>query len=272
MRKPKHRILVLLAVLGAAADPAAAQQYAGGVPPTGTRSGELLSVAREGDQVRARIQVTVTCPRVRFPLLVLKAAGAVTGERLVASSTTRLQGGRRVRVRIAGLVQGDRVFVEYSVRSRGCRTLRGRGLQLRQRPAPAGAPTKLGPGTSLLGMTDQSTAGLPMAVALRVTNKGDKVVGLWQGYAPCGRGPSATIANYSPAMRISSTGTFRLPERYRVSFAGSGFEERYTVYFGGRLLADGATGTLRIRVRITDLRGRTLTRCDSGTRRWTAGR
>lgn len=270
-------VLAILAASLAGAAPAEAQvaQLGGGRIAFSPFRADVMGFVQAGDRVRVRFLTSITCRRIDYPLVVVRASGTVTGDRFAATSTTVLDRGLRLRVRVAGLVRGDRVFASTSARPvrgrggpRGCRTARSDGLVLRPGGQPGGAPVVPPNGARYAGRTAQETDGLPLGVALRTLDRGRRAAALWQAFAPCARG-SVPIDNYSPAMAISRTGTFRRSERYVVRY-NNGTADRFTVYFGGRFLADGAAGSLRVRVRITDRRGRTLTRCDSGVRRWTA--
>ena len=61
----------------------------------------------------------------------------------------------------------------------------------------------------------------------------------------------------------------RMRKAIAAAYAGVREAERYRVIFRGRFTADGARGTLRARMQITEP-GSTYHPCDSGTRRWTA--
>jgi hypothetical protein len=57
-------------------------------------------------------------------------------------------------------------------------------------------------------------------------------------------------------------------ERFTLRF-DDGSSDRYRVTFAGHFLADGAAGTLRVRMH-TRQRGKHFYPCDSGTQTWTA--
>jgi hypothetical protein len=103
---------------------------------------------------------------------------------------------------------------------------------------------------------------------LRTTRDGRKVAARWNAIARCGRGPRERLVNFTPATRIGTAGGFLRKERFTVRYTDA--VVRYRVRFGGRFLADGASGRLRMRAAVMDRRRRVLTRCDTGTRNWHA--
>jgi hypothetical protein len=77
-----------------------------------------------------------------------------------------------------------------------------------------------------------------------------------------------TVVSLTPPTRIRADATFGRRERYSIRYR-DGSVDRYRVVFRGRLLGDGAAGTLRARTQ-TSKPGASFFPCDSGTRRWTA--
>jgi hypothetical protein len=83
----------------------------------------------------------------------------------------------------------------------------------------------------------------------------------------CGRGAVDTFVNYTPPTKLRPDGSFSRQERLSVQWADLFI--RYRATFEGRILSDGATGTMRLRTRVYNRRGGKLrTRCDSGKRIW----
>ncbi len=137
-------------------------------------------------------------------------------------------------------------------------------------PAPAGAPRPAG-GAAFGGLsTIQVADGLRGPVILKATSSGRRIAARWTALARCGRGPRAELVNFTPSMRDRRQG--RLQPRRALRRPLHDALVRYRVRFAGRVSGEGATGTLRMRARVfTRSGGRLLTRCDTRTRRWTAG-
>jgi hypothetical protein len=93
-------------------------------------------------------------------------------------------------------------------------------------------------------------------------------MGLWQARMRCGPKAVLIVVNLTPPTRIAADATFRRRERYSIRYR-DGSVDRYRVMFRGRLLADGAAGTLRAPMQ-TSKPGASFFPRDSGTRRWTA--
>ena len=104
---------------------------------------------------------------------------------------------------------------------------------------------------------------------LRATKDARKVTARWTMAAKCRRGPRESFVNLTPAARVGPNGGFARKERFSVRYADA--LVRYRASFAGRIRADGATGTQRLRARVYNRRGTKLrTRCDSGVRTWNA--
>jgi hypothetical protein len=140
-------------------------------------------------------------------------------------------------------------------------------VSLRTAPAPAGAPTPAPAGVNLRGLSDQTAGGVRLPVLVSTTSTG-KVMATWLAQAGCPRG-SLPVNNFTPPTAVDAAGNFARSERYRIRF-NDGTTEHYRVRFAGTFRADGVTGTLRARIRLADRRGRTIARCDSGVRPFTA--
>jgi outer membrane protein assembly factor BamB len=252
------------------------ERYVGGRAPGRRTPGLVVTLVRNGSQVRARVGFSLDCRRTSYPFVVSRPVGSTDGTTFTAAARTRVDRGLRARVTIRGSFTADGVTATSRLRvvrrrggTRGCRGGRSGRLRLRREPAPAGQPAGSAPnGSVLLGSSDQRSAGLPLGAALRVVDRGRRIVASWQALARCPRGP-LPIDNHSPPMRITRNGTFRRRERFTIRYR-DGSRDRYRVSFAGQLLTDGAVGTLRVRVSLVTRRGRTLARCDSGVRRWAA--
>lgn len=255
---------------------AAVERYVGGRAPGRRMSGLVVTMARTGTQVRARVGFAVRCRRTTFPFVVSRPAGSTDGTTFTAVARTRVERRLWARVDIRGSFTAEGVTATSRLRivrrrggTRGCRGGSSGLLRLRREPAPAGQPVARAPnGTVLFGSSDQRSAGLPLGALLRVVDRGRRIAASWQALARC-PGGSLPIDNLSRPMRITRAGAFRRRERLTIRYR-DGSRERYRISFGGRLLSDGAAGTLRVRVAIITRRGRTLARCDSGIRRWAA--
>jgi outer membrane protein assembly factor BamB len=252
------------------------EHYVGGRAPSRRAPGLVVTLARTGSHVRARVGFSLRCRRTNYPFVVSRPTGSTDGTTFTAAARTRVARGLWARVDIRGSFTGGRMTATSRLRvdrrrggTRGCRGGRSGRLRLRREQAPAGQPVpRAANGTALLGSSDQRDGELPLGAVLRVVDRGRRIAATWQALARCRRG-SLPIDNHSRAMRITRKGTFRRRERFTIRYR-DGSRDRYRISFGGQLLSDGAVGTLRVRVSIVTRRGRTLARCDSGVRRWAA--
>ena len=69
-------------------------------------------------------------------------------------------------------------------------------------------------------------------------------------------------------MKVRADGSFAREERFSIRYSDGLI--RYRASFAGRFATDGATGTLRLRTREFNRRGKLTARCGSGTRTWNA--
>jgi hypothetical protein len=145
-----------------------------------------------------------------------------------------------------------------------------RPFRVRADQAPAGPASGAQAGAAYLGRSDMTTGGgLHGSVVVRVARAGTKVAARWTAAAPCSRGPKEILVNFTPGTPIASDGSFARTEHFSQRFSDA--LVRYRVRFAGRFLSDGAGGTVRMRARIFDVRGRHLqARCDSGDKAWHA--
>ena len=262
------------AALQAPAPGAAAQggvvHYGGaaGASSKGFAGGSISLLRSPDGSVSGRVGLGVSCARTFFPNNIVRVRGTTSGESFTASGSIRLTRRARLRVKLTGSFAGD--HVTGTIRPRGkrirCRT-RARSFALRAETQPAGAPAIPAAGTLLLGLTSQTAGVLRLPVALRRRGD-DRLFALWQADMRCGPRARLTAVNFTPATSIRSDGTFSRTERYTIRYGG-GLRERYRVYIRGQLLADGARGTLRARMRMRQP-GKRFYPCDSGVQSWTA--
>jgi hypothetical protein len=281
-----RHVVVAAAALAVLAPPAAAQEptFGGGslpqisVPRTYSPT-VSATVQPRGAQIAVRFDTSLVCGRDNYN---------VSGRRTVAWDGTSFSASRtpvislgqgRVNVtwRLSGTVSGEvatgTLRIQGVRRAGGrrtrCAAKRDRAFRAHLVKAPAGPAAAPQAAHQYFGATDGLGGGLPAGVVVRVSSDGSRVGARWTAAAPCGRGPAEVLYNFTPSTAVSSTGSFSRSERFRQSFSNA--LVRYRVSFGGQFRSDGATGTLRVRARIYDRRGRTLlTTCDSGARSWTA--
>jgi hypothetical protein len=277
-------IVALAGLLAAAPGIAQAQSpaYGGGslpytAVPRGFKPSVGIALQPRGDRVALRFDTTLLCGR-RTLEAVGRALAAFDGSSFSARGATRVRGQRLGYAwTLSGILSGQTATGELRIAGRRRRD--GRWVSCNRRPTrrfearvggpPAGPPAAARPAAAYVGMSDIGIGdGLPAPVVLRTTRDGRKVAARWNALARCGRGPRERLVNFTPATRIGAAGGFLRKERFRVRYSDA--VVRYRVRFGGRFFADGAAGRLRMRARVMDRRGRLLTRCDTGTRRWHA--
>jgi hypothetical protein len=277
-------IVALTGLLAAAPGIAQAQSpaYGGGslpytAVPRGFEPSVGIALQPRGDRVALRFDTTLLCGGLTFEA-VGRALAAFDGSSFSAQGASRVRGLRlRYAWTLSGVLSGQTATGELRIAGRRRRD--GRSISCNRRPTrrfearvgapPAGTATAARPAASYLGMSDIRIGNrLPAPVVLRTTRDGRKVAARWNALAHCGRGPRERLVNFTPATRIGAAGGFLRKERFTVRYSDA--VVRYRVRFGGRFLADGAAGRLRMRARVMDPRGRLLTRCDTGTRRWHA--
>ena len=280
-----HRILLAIVTLGGglASVPGIAHAqspaYGGGllpytVVPRGFNPSVGIALQPRGDRMALRFDTTLLCGGRTFEA-VGRARAAFDGSAFSARGASRVRGLRlRYAWVLTGVVSGQTVTGELrisGVRRRAGRRIRcsrhaTRRFQARVGAAPAGAPAAARPAAGYLGVSEIAIGGMPGPVVLRTTRDGRKVAARWNAIARCERGPRERLVNFTPATRIGAAGGFVRRERFTVRYSDA--VVRYRVRFGGRFLADGAAGRLRMRAVVMDRRRRVLTRCDTGTRGW----
>jgi hypothetical protein len=290
MKGRRTKTVVAAMVLTAAiADGAAAQAppptLGGGTLPTAAQPTTYtpsvnLSLQPRGARVAMLFDSTVLCGR---DVIDVSGSGDVpfdgTSFSFRGASVKRVAGGRlAVEWTVDGRLSGGSATGTLHVvgvrrssgRSRRCARKPNRPFEVRFAGPPAGGPAQAVPrgfyaGTSSYEIFDRMQA----PVTLRASGDGRKIAAQWTIGGKCGRGPREHFRNFTPAMRVRPDGTFARNERFSIRYAD--VLVRYRPSFAGRLAADGATGTLRLRTRIYNRRGTKLrTRCDSGVRTWNA--
>jgi hypothetical protein len=289
MREIVAGVVTAAALAGAAPATAQAQSYGGGLlPAKGAKDGYTptlgIVVQPRGGQIAVRFDTYIRCGRRDDYRIVGRKTVPFDGRSFRARALRQKRIGRSlagrivyrwdVRGQLDGTIAAGRVTV------RGVRTVGGRRTACRRKPtrrfaarvqgaAPTGAPTPPG-GAGFAGVSDVALGGgLPGPVMLRATTSGRRVISRWTVTAACGRGPKDELANITPSMRIRPDGSFSRAERFNIPYADVFI--RYRVRFAGRISGEYANGTLRMSSRIYTPNGRRLlTRCNSGTRTWTA--
>jgi hypothetical protein len=262
-------LLVAAAVLLVAAPAARADtSYGGATVPANKRGSALISLVRHDDgRLSARVSVTYTCGHFSAPAAIFRLKGSFDGTNVSLSGSAPWNGKRTLHFSLTGTLTADAVSGTASLSKKGCRTYTN-PFALRPTSAPVGAPAAPVPGQQLFGTTSQSSGGLPLSVALRVTAQA-RIYAVWQTTMRCGgSGPYRYVmTDLTPSRAVKAGGTFGGSETYTVRYTDH--TQTYRVRFTGRLLADGATGTLSARMTYHDGKRR-YPSCASGTRTWTA--
>jgi hypothetical protein len=289
MRRTMVSAAVAAGLIGAA--PAAAQEpptYGGGKMPASAPRGSFVPTVGivlqpRGTTIAFRFDTSIKC-RESFYEVVARKTVPFDGRSYSASGkgrfsvSTRRGNFVRYRWRLRG--QADGTIASGRLTITGTRRLDGRRVACRVKPtrrfsarvagpAPAGSPAPP-PKASFGGLSDvQTGGGLRGPVLLKVGSTGKRIRSRWTSFAECGRGPRADLTNFTPPMRLRADGSFSRAERFSVAYAD--VFVRFRVRFAGRVSGEFANGRLRMRASIyAPNRRRLLTRCDSGTRNWTA--
>jgi hypothetical protein len=262
------RILLLAAIaFGIAAPLAHADtQYGGATLPANNRGSAMISFVRHDDgSVLARMSITYTCRKQSAPALIVRLKGTTDGQNIALSGTSRF-GRRKLRLSLTGTLTPDAVSGTAKYGVPGCRTY-SRPFALRAESAPVGALALPAPGTQLFGLTSQSAGGTRLSVMLRVTPQG-RIYAAWQANLRCGdKTYDYPMTDLTPSRAIKADGTFGGSQTYTARY--SDHTQRYRVRFTGRLLSDGATGTLRASMLYRDGKRR-YPLCVSDNQTWTA--
>ena len=270
------------------APPAAAQDYGGGrLPASPAKDGFTPTVGivlqPRGDRIAFRFDTSIKCRDFLYEAVGRKVV-PFDGRRFSATGASRfpIGAGRGNHVRFAWRLRGqaDGTIASGRLEIAGVRFIDGRRTRCTAKPkrrfsarvagpAPAGSPAP--PAKAAFGgLSDIQVAdGLRGPVVLKVGSTGKRIRSRWAAFANCGRGPRADLVNFTPPMRIRADGSFSLAERFPFRYADVLI--RYRVRFAGRVSGEYANGILRMRARIYTRDGkRLLTRCDRGTRNWSA--
>jgi hypothetical protein len=282
-------VVVAMMVLVGLPATAAAQDYGGGLLPTAAPPTHYLPslgivLQPRGSRIAFRFDTSLKCGRDTYDAV---------GRKVVPFDGRRFRAKAASVFRIGGAGSKNRVIFAWKLRGQadgstaagrltiqGVRIVRGHRTACRHKPvrrwaarlaapAPAGAP--LPPArSSFQGLSDLVIAdGLRGPVVLKLGRSGRKVAARWSVAARCGNGGRQQLINYTPPATVHPDGSFGFSERFAVSYADAFI--RYRVSFEGRFSGEGATGTLRMRARRFSRDGKRLrSRCDSGTRTWTA--
>jgi hypothetical protein len=262
-------LIIATATLGLSAPTAQADTHYGGVAALrNAPAGPSLSLVRHDDgRITARVAFAYTCRRHSFYNYVVKLHGSTPdGVNFAAAGKQRLRGVGTMRLSMRGTLAADSAAGKLTWGVPGCRKFT-RDLMLRTASAPAGAPAAPAAASLFAGLTGQTAAGVPLAIALRVTKKG-RVWGIWGASMQCGPKATSQIVNASPTTKIRPDGSFARNETFTIRW-NDGSRERYLVNLTGRFLADGAAGTMRVRSQLRK-RGHRYYPCDSGTVAWAA--
>jgi hypothetical protein len=187
------------------------------------------------------------------------------GQTVSLSGKSRF-GKKQMRLSLTGALTPDAVNGTAKYGVPGCRTYT-RPFALRAESAPAGATALPTPGTQLFGLTGQSAGGTRLSVMLRVTPQG-RIYAVWQANMRCGGGSfDYPMTDLTPSRVIKADGTFGGSQTYTARYIDH--TQRYRVTFKGRVLADGATGTLKASMQYRDGK-RSYDPCASGEQTWSA--
>jgi hypothetical protein len=271
---------------GAALARAQAPAYGGGVlpqasPPRAYTPTLGVTLRPGGDRLALRFDTTLRCARSTYDVAARRTV-PFDGASIAASGAGRIRlvGGRvRFAWSIAGRVDGAiatgvlRIDGERTVgsRRRSCSRRPERSFEARVPVAPVGAPAMPSPRAVYLGLSGHRLrGGFAAPVIVRASNDGRRVAARWTAEARCRNGGRVRLVNFTPPTRVRSGATFLRRERFTQRFVD--LVIRYRVAFAGRIAADGAAGTLRLRARVYDPRrgNRLVTRCDTRRHGWTA--
>jgi hypothetical protein len=264
---PRARRVVLTAFIACAASAPAAHadvSYGGGATDGTRQTGPGLGLTVHDDgRVTGRVLFAYHCGR-RTVIYdqVIKVTGRVDGAAFTATGRKRI-GKWRVRFNVAGAIAPDTVTGKVEQRSR-CNN-RSHPYVLRAASTPVGAAVAAAPNSLMYGVTSQTVAGVRIPVTVRVTKQGRAYVNEY-ARANCGRF-TWEVTNAMASTKVKPDGTFARTEHWSIRYS-DGWRGRYTVNTSGRFLADGATGTFRIR--LTYRKGRKRGHCDTGVLSWAA--
>jgi hypothetical protein len=199
------------------------------------------------------------------------AAIAPDGAFTVQARSTDRVGRTRVvtRVTISGTIDGNRATgtVVSSTSVRGRRICRGSAPFTSITPPQVSETPAAAPGGAVLRGGLNVSSFSPYEVAFRVAPDGASVSRFLFGAPWRCNGRSGALSFYERGAGIGPDGTFRIVNPYQIRSGGT--VERGRVVITGRFVEGGASGTIEASSRTTR-RGRTISRCVSGSRTWTA--
>jgi hypothetical protein len=281
-------MLAVTVAVGAGVGSARAQApaYGGGVlpqasPPRGYTPTLGITLRPSGDRLALRFDTTLRCGRSTYDVAARRTV-PFDGASIAASGAGRLRlvGGRvRFAWSIAGRVDGQTATGVLRIdgvrtvgaRRRTCSRRAERPFEARVPVAPAGAPGLPSSRAVYLGLSaHRLRGGFAAPVIVRASRNGRKVAARWTAEARCRNGGRVRLVNFTPPTGVRTDATFRRRERFTQRFVD--LVIRYRVAFAGRIAADGATGTLRLRASVYDPRrgNELITRCDTRRHAWTA--
>jgi hypothetical protein len=222
-------------------------------------------VVRPDGRVSARASTGFACRRHSYQPVYIRLSGHAQGAAISASGHTRLPGVGTMRVTLQGSADGQTASGNVRIRVRGCRGWTN-PFVLHTESAPAGAPAMPPPSSMFTGLTVQSAGGIRLPVSVSVTHTG-KVWAMWDASMKCHR-VTWPMTNVTPLTKIRPDGTFSRTEHFNIRYT-DGFTYHYNVKLAGAFRADGVSGTLRARLRLTK-KGHRYYPCASGTQTWAA--
>jgi hypothetical protein len=241
-----------------------------------------ISLQPRGDRIAVRFDTTLLCGREVFSVGGRKVVAfdgssfSAAGASVLGAARGRLTFQWTLGGTIAGSAASGTLRItgvrRTSGRKRACKARPTRVFDARLAAPPAAVPAQpqsrgLYAGTSSYEVVDR----LQAPVVLRATKDARKVAARWTIGAECRRGPRQRFVNHPPPTRVGPDGAFARSERFTVLYRDA--RVRYRARIAGRFAGDGAGGTLRLRARVYNRRGKHLrTRCDSGTRTWNVAR
>jgi hypothetical protein len=270
MRRALGVLAGAVAAIGGTAEAQADTVYGGATTKRGALSGTSIALLHRVDgRVAGRVGFGIECRTRRFPNVAVRLSGLAAGATINATGRTHLTRRGRLKVTLTGTMSPVAATGTLRVRAKGIRC-RGyaRPFVLRAETAPAGAPAMPAAGSLLGGLTTQAAGDVRLPITIKVSGGGARLGAVWQATMRCGPRAVIGLVNFTPPTRIAADATFERRERFRIRDR-DGSVDRYRVVLRGRLLADGAVGTLRARMR-TRKPGTRFYPCDSGVQRWTA--
>jgi hypothetical protein len=273
------------AVAAGAQEPLPSGNYGGGMivdPPKSVyRAGNMVVSLRTSATGKVQILALMGA---RCSTATIKAIADVGPDGAFTATGTAREGyvGGRLRTTytIAGKIDGSSASGSASARStdkeRGhsARTCRTGAVQWAARRASGdiGTPGAAPPVARFHGNTSQRVGSRRHGISLRVSADGTRLTrALFSVNIRClGKTFAALDAPGERNLPIAADGRVSDVERYS-SRVSRRVRLRFVERFSATVGSTGATGTLSIRGRYVDRRGRTLGHCRSGGVKWTAG-